>query len=127
MSVSQIRYLNVVELGRGALQKLAGACQEHGIRRPLIVTDRGVRAAGLVDQALAQLAGLEHVAVYDGTPSNPTEAAAREACALARQEGCDGLVAVGAVRPSTAPRPWPSWSPTTGRWLATPPSKAAQG
>ena len=87
MSVSQIRYLNVVELGRGALQKLAAACQEHGIRRPLIVTDKGVRAAGLVDRALAQLAGLEHVAVYDGTPSNPTEAAAREACALARQEG----------------------------------------
>jgi hypothetical protein len=99
MSVSQIRYLNVVELGRGALQKLAAACPEHGIRRPLIVTDKGVRAAGLVDRALAQLAGLEHVAVYDGTPSNPTEAAAREACALARQEGCDGLVAVGGGSP----------------------------
>jgi alcohol dehydrogenase class IV len=37
--------------------------------------------------------------VYDGTPSNPTEAAAREACALARQEGCDGLVAVGGGSP----------------------------
>ncbi|MFZ9511275.1 MAG: iron-containing alcohol dehydrogenase, partial [Burkholderiaceae bacterium] len=95
MSVSQIRYLNVVEIGPGAVQKLAGACQEHGIRRPLIVTDRGVRAAGLVDRALAALGALEHVAVYDGTPSNPTEAAAREACEIARAQHCDGLIAVG--------------------------------
>ena len=98
MTVSQIRFLNVVELGSGAVQKLASACQEHGIRRPLIVTDKGVRAAGIVDKALAAMAAvgtLEHVAVYDGTPSNPTEAAAREACALAAAERCDGLIAVG--------------------------------
>jgi hypothetical protein len=95
MTVSQIRFLNVVELGPGAIQKLASACLEHGIRRPLLVTDRGVRAAGLVDKALAQLIELEHVAVYDGTPPNPTEAAAREACAVASAERCDGLIAVG--------------------------------
>ncbi len=99
MSVSQIRYLNVVELGLGALGKLASACQEHGIRRPLIVTDKGVRAAGLVDKALATLSALEHVAVYDGTTSNPTEASAREACALALAERCDGLIAVGGGSP----------------------------
>ena len=95
MTVSQIRFLNVVELGSGAVQKLAAACQEHGIRRPLIVTDKGVRAAGIVDKALGALNALEHVAVYDGTPSNPTEAAAREACSLAAAERCDGLIAVG--------------------------------
>ena len=95
MTVSQIRFLNVVELGSGAVQKLAAACQEHGIRRPLIVTDKGVRAAGIVDKALGALGALEHVAVYDGTPSNPTEAAAREACSLAAAERCDGLIAVG--------------------------------
>jgi alcohol dehydrogenase class IV len=33
--------------------------------------------------------------VYDGTPSNPTEAAVRDAVAVYRREGCDGLIAVG--------------------------------
>jgi 4-hydroxybutyrate dehydrogenase len=33
--------------------------------------------------------------VYDGTPSNPTEAAVREALALFNRHGCDGLIAVG--------------------------------
>ncbi len=33
--------------------------------------------------------------VYDGTPSNPTEAAVREAAALFKEHRCDGLIAVG--------------------------------
>jgi len=35
------------------------------------------------------------VAVFDQTPSNPTEAAVRAAAALYRAQGCDGLIAVG--------------------------------
>jgi hypothetical protein len=64
------------------------------MRRPLVVTDAGVRAAGVLQMALDALGDLPH-AVFDGTPSNPTEAAVREAVALLRREGCDGLVAVG--------------------------------
>ena len=35
------------------------------------------------------------VAVFDQTPSNPTEAAVRAAAALYQSSGCDGLIAVG--------------------------------
>ncbi len=65
-----------------------------GIARPLVVTDAGVRAAGVLQPALDALDGLPH-AVFDGTPSNPTEAAVRQAVAVYREAGCDGLVAVG--------------------------------
>jgi 4-hydroxybutyrate dehydrogenase len=61
---------------------------------PLVVTDAGVRAAGVLDLALAALGDLPH-AVFDQTPSNPTEAGVRAACAVYKAEGCDGLVAVG--------------------------------
>jgi alcohol dehydrogenase class IV len=44
--------------------------------------------------ALDALQGTPH-AVFDGTPSNPTEAAVRAAVAVYREQGCDGLVAVG--------------------------------
>ena len=90
----QIRYVTLVELDFGAIATLARCCRDAGIAKPLVVTDRGVRAAGVLDRALAALGDGPH-AVYDGTPSNPTEAAVREAVAAYREHGCDGLVAVG--------------------------------
>ena len=54
-----------------------------------------MRAAGVLQQVLDALPAGMRGAVYDGTPSNPTEAAVREAVALFQQHGCDGLVAVG--------------------------------
>lgn len=93
--MAQIRYLNTIEVAPGALRHLAEGCQSIGIRRPLLVTDRGVRNAGLVEPVLQQLGSCEHVAVFDGTPSNPTEAAVREALVVARTQRCDGLIALG--------------------------------
>ena len=89
-----IQYLTTIHLEYGALQRLAAECQRVGIRRPLIVTDPGVKAAGLLQKAQDALDGLPH-AVFDQTPSNPTEAAVRQAVAIAKAEGCDGLIAVG--------------------------------
>ncbi len=89
-----ILYLTQIEFDYGALAQLPAHCQRVGISRPLIVTDAGVRAAGVLDPVLAAL-GDGPRAVFDATPSNPTEAAVRAAAALYRQEGCDGLVAVG--------------------------------
>jgi hypothetical protein len=66
------------------------------MKKPLVVTDPGVRAAGVLDKALAALGSLPH-AVFDQTPSTPTEAGVRAALASYRAHGCDGLIAVGQV------------------------------
>ena len=89
-----INYITRIHLDHGALRLLRAECVAAGIARPLVVSDAGVRAAGVLDRALAGLEGLPH-AVFDGTPSNPTEAAVRAAVERLRAEGCDGLVAVG--------------------------------
>jgi alcohol dehydrogenase class IV len=89
-----IQYLAQIHIDPGVVSLLRDECQRVGIGKPLVVSDAGVRAAGVLDKALAALSGLPH-AVFDATPSNPTEAAVRAAAALARQERCDGLVAVG--------------------------------
>lgn len=89
-----IQYLTHIQFDFGALALLPAECERVGIRRPLLVTDAGVRAAGLLDRALAALPGWP-VAVFDATPANPTEAAVREAAALWSGAGCDGLVALG--------------------------------
>jgi hypothetical protein len=89
-----IQYLTQIQLDDGAVRLLPSECERIGIRRPLVVSDPGVRAAGVLDRALGALGELPH-AVFDQTPSNPTEAAVRAAAEVYRREGCDGLVAVG--------------------------------
>lgn len=96
--MSQILYLTHIQIEFGALKLLASECERTGMRKPLIVTDPGVKAAGLLDRTVAALgagaSALPH-AVFDQTPSNPTEAAVRAAQALYEQQGCDGLIALG--------------------------------
>ena len=89
-----INYITQIQMDFGALRSLLAECQRVGISRPLIVTDAGVRAAGLVDRALAALPGWP-VSVFDQTPSNPTEAAVRAAVQAFRAGTCDGLIALG--------------------------------
>jgi len=92
--MAQINYITQVQIDFGVLALLPQECERAGIRKPLLVTDAGVRAAGLLDRAVAALAGLPH-AVFDATPSNPNEAAVRLAVTTYLQNGCDGLVAIG--------------------------------
>jgi len=89
-----IQYITQIHLDFGVISKLREECERTGMRKPLIVTDAGVRAAGVLDRALAAL-GDHPCAVFDQTPSNPTEAAVRAAVALLKKEGCDGLIGVG--------------------------------
>lgn len=89
-----ILYLTQIQLDFGAVRLLPQECARVGIRRPLVVSDAGVKAVGVLAQALQPLAQLPY-AVFDQTPSNPTEAAVRTATELFKAHRCDGLVAVG--------------------------------
>ncbi len=89
-----INYITQIQFDHGALALLPQELERTKITRPLIVTDAGVRAAGLLDRALAVLGDRPH-AVFDATPSNPTERAVREAARMYVAQGCDGLVAIG--------------------------------
>ena len=92
--MSSFIYLTQIHLESGALQHLVAECQKNGISKPLIVTDAGIKAAGLLDKAMSALAGMPF-AVFDATPSNPTEAAVRAATAICQAQACDGLIAFG--------------------------------
>ena len=89
-----INYLTRIQFAEGAVSLLAEELAALGIARPLVVTDRGVREAGLLDKALAGLAG-NPAGVFDETPGNPTEAAVRKAAATYLKSGADGIVAIG--------------------------------
>ena len=89
-----IYYVTQVQFDFGAIRLLKQECERVGITRPLVVTDAGVKAAGVLQKALDALTGLS-VVVFDQTPSNPTEAAVRAATAVYKAKNCDGLIAVG--------------------------------
>jgi 4-hydroxybutyrate dehydrogenase len=90
--ITTIRYLTTVSFGFGASALLPEALAEAGIRRPLVVTDPGVRAAGIADEVVR---GIEHASWFDQSPPNPTEAAVLRAADASRAGGCDGVVMIG--------------------------------
>jgi len=92
--MAYIYYLTHIHLGYEALAQLSSECARIGIRRPLVISDKGVVAAGIAQQALDALK-LGDVPLFDDTPSNPTEEMVLAAAQLYRDQRCDGLIAVG--------------------------------
>jgi 4-hydroxybutyrate dehydrogenase len=95
--MSLITYLTTVEFAAGALKTLPEALSALHIKRPLIVSDRGLAQTGLTDRVTALAPGLG--ALFLDVPSNPTEEAALRALADYREQGCDGVVAIGGGSP----------------------------
>jgi alcohol dehydrogenase class IV len=88
-----ITYLTRIQFDFGALALLPAELGMLGAKRPLVVTDRGIRNSGLLDQVTEKLpAG---VPVYDETPANPTETAVLAALDIYRGGECDAIIAVG--------------------------------
>ena len=88
-----INYLTRIEFEAGAVARLPALLDGLRVRHPLVVTDRGVAATGMVERIASLFE--RRPAIFDATPPNPTEAAAVEALALYRQAGCDGIVGFG--------------------------------
>jgi 4-hydroxybutyrate dehydrogenase len=90
---------NRILFGEGARASLAGELTRLGVRRPLVVTDAGVRAAGIVEPIVA---GLGTATVFDAVHANPTEDDVRSGLELYRAKGCDGVVGLGGGSPIDA-------------------------
>ena len=56
--MSFINYVTQIQIDFGAIQLLQQECDRVGMKRPLIVTDAGVKAAGILQKALDALPGV---------------------------------------------------------------------
>lgn len=92
-----ITYLTTIHFGAGALASISNAMRDLGISRPLVISDRGIVASGLLDRLTAQLA--PDVSIFVDVPTNPTESAVKEALTAYRDGGCDGVIAFGGGSP----------------------------
>jgi choline dehydrogenase len=78
--------------GAGAIARVGELVAGLGVTRPLLVTDKGVVAAGLADAVLAHL---ENAVVFDEVRANPDIELVGRASVAYRESGCNGLVALG--------------------------------
>ena len=93
-----INYLTRIEFDFGAIAGLAAEIERMGLKRPLLVTDRGIAEAGILQRALDAAAPSRPV-VYDGTTENPTEQSLLECLEIWNDQGCDGVIALGGGSP----------------------------
>ncbi len=85
-----------VRFGVGRIAELADACRALGMARPLMVTDKGLAALAMIQDALTMLtdAGLG-AALFSDVQGNPVEANVDAGLDAYRQGGHDGIVAFG--------------------------------
>lgn len=87
---------NPVMYGSGSLKVVGEQLKKFGCQKVIVVFDKGVQAAGIVDAVLGNIheAGIKTV-LYDGVVSDTPDYSINEAGALAVKENVDGVVAVG--------------------------------
>lgn len=97
--MSMISYLTTIRFEFGAINGIQQDLTDLGIRKPLIIADEGVVKAGLVGRITAVVENGGALPVFTGTPTNPTQEAVEAALSMYREQGCDGLIAVGGGSP----------------------------
>ena len=89
-------YPTAFKLGRGRITELADACKSLGIKKPLLITDRGLASMAITKTALDILedAGLGRAIFADVDP-NPNEKNLEAGVKAFKDGGHDGVVAFG--------------------------------
>lgn len=92
--MAQMNYLTQCTFDFGALAQLPKVLKAHGVTRPFVVSDPGLKSNGLLDTLIASLEA-PPAGVFTDTPANPTERASAAAADAYRAAGADGIVAFG--------------------------------
>jgi len=100
MDLNQYRmnwnYPTAIRVGAGRITELPAACRELGMRAPLLVTDPGLAALSLIDDALLQCRddGLQ-AGLFSAIKGNPTGQNVTDGVAAFKAGGHDGVIAFG--------------------------------
>ena len=99
MSILDIRQWNYptrIVFGQGAIERLPKLCASLGMKAPLLVTDAGLKDAGITEHAVALLRdGGSGVRVFSDVKGNPTLANVEAGIAAFKEGGHDGVIAFG--------------------------------
>ena len=87
---------NVTLVGAGCSAQIPDRLKSIGGKKPLVVTDQGIVAVGILKQitSILESAGMPY-AVFDKTVPNPTDKNVEAAFAMYQAEGCDSIITLG--------------------------------
>jgi alcohol dehydrogenase class IV len=89
-------YPTSVRFGVGRIAELPAVCKELGMKRPLLVTDPGLRKLPMIENALAALKNARlGDAVFSDIRPNPVGRNVEDGVAAFRAGKCDGVIAFG--------------------------------
>jgi alcohol dehydrogenase class IV len=94
MTISGFSFPTAIRFGPGARREVAAHLQSQGLKRPLIVTDRGLAELPVLAEFRSLLEGLEpHV--YAGVAGNPTASQVNDGAQAFRAHGADCVIGFG--------------------------------
>jgi 4-hydroxybutyrate dehydrogenase len=118
---SLFTFPNRIRFGEGSIGELGAELARLDVKRPLVVSDPGLVASGLVENVIQRLGD---VPVFSRVAPNPTEDDVLLGLDFYREQGCDGLIGLGGGSPidaakairllSTHPGPLVDYDFTTG-------------
>ncbi|MBM3890206.1 MAG: iron-containing alcohol dehydrogenase, partial [Verrucomicrobia bacterium] len=87
-------------MGIGCHQEIGKRAKVLGMKKPLLVTDKGVVKTGMAEQicALLRAEGLKP-AVFDETVPNPTDTNVAAGVKVYKKNGCDSIITLGGGSP----------------------------
>ena len=92
-------FFNSVKIisGYKALENIPFELSRVGAKRPIIITDQGVKQAGLVKVVIDSFGGTDTVigAVFDETPQDSSNIVVNRIASIYRAQKCDSIIAVG--------------------------------
>jgi 4-hydroxybutyrate dehydrogenase len=101
--ITEFSFPTRIVFGEGALKEVPNHLARLGVKKPLVVTDQGVVATGLLGRLTAVL-DAERVphAVFDAVEPNPTGVTVENGLSAWREHGCDGIIGLGGGSPLDA-------------------------
>ena len=94
MSIERFAFPTTIHFGAGARKLVADHLKQQGVKRPLIVTDRGIAALPLLKAFVAMLPGLD-VAVYSEIFGNPVRKQVMDGADACRAHRADAVIGLG--------------------------------
>jgi alcohol dehydrogenase class IV len=92
--ISQFSFPTEIHFGPGARHLVAAHLKQHGVRRPLIVTDKGLASLAILHDFAESLTDLE-VKVYAGVFGNPVKRQVDDGVKAFKEHHADAVIGFG--------------------------------
>ena len=95
MQVNFLPSFPPIFFGLGAVGKVGEALATRNITKPLIITDKGLVEYGVLNRLIDSIPSNIHFSVFDDIPENPTILGVETSLSAYRENGCNGIIALG--------------------------------